>query len=142
MSGGVPSNKKGLIFIDNDTLTIMLECGFLLGTLKRHESAEKVFRGVLAICPENEAALLGLGNILLVQGQPGNAEQCYKNLIKIKPNHPAANAYLGELMLGSGRQEEAMRYLNHALRFDRTGPSGQMARQLLKLSETGFFAGQ
>jgi tetratricopeptide (TPR) repeat protein len=139
MTKNIQSVKK-LIHISKDDLSLLVETGYFLGNLRRYQAAEKVFRGVLAVAPDLEAAQIGLGNIRLLLGDKTEAESIYSDLVKTNPNSPVAHAYYGELLLGFRRDEEALLHLNRAIALDRSGSAAKMARNLLKLHETGIFS--
>lgn len=83
-----------------------------------YESAEKLYKKILEINDENEAALLGLGESYYWQGNYSKAVQTFDRLLKNNPDHVAALNKQGKTYLALGDETKARRAFEHARRID------------------------
>ncbi len=123
-------NKK---LLNKHDKQVMLEIGFLLGELNYWDQSEKIFRALLAIDSGLIPALLGLGNLMLIQKKYYDAELIYREILNRNPNEHLAKAYLGELLLLTGQTLEARDLLLNLVKIDSQSTQGQMAQALLLL---------
>ena len=81
-------------------------------------NAEKIFKRILEIEPENDRAHKKLGDCLHDLGRYNEAESEFKEAIRIKPNDVEYRCYLANLLveLGSERYEDAKKEFEEALR--------------------------
>ena len=101
-------------------------------TLADFEVAEKLFKQVIDIDPDNERALFKLGNIYSNTGRHEAAIESYHKILQLNPEHNRASHNLGMVYLGQAKfylsrskdsgsaldefaTEELKRYLQHML---------------------------
>lgn len=112
----------------------MIESGYLFGCVRNYDEAEMCFRSVLAMCPDNLGALLGLGNVLLMSGRAEESEVIYERVLESDPSDPAARAFLGELYLCTHRVTEGQEMLRSVCTDYPETLAGKWASNLLQLS--------
>jgi len=127
-----------MIPADSEDLRLMLEAGYLYLAMKRFKEAKEVFEGVSALVPQSDVPLVGLGNVYFVECKFSEAIKIYQKALKLVPNSAFAMAYLGEAYFFNGQKEQALKVLNESSKIDPEGKSGDFARSLLELIQTGF----
>lgn len=118
---------------------LMIETAYFLGYLGRYAEAESVFNAILAMTPECESALIGLGNIFTMRGQFLTAKSLFESNINRHPSSMIGHFYLAELLLGMGQIDRGTALLEKVSEMDNVGPIGKMSRQLQKLVHYGLF---
>ncbi len=113
---------------------IMIEAGYMLGCAGQYGNAERIFRSIIAVFPKRIGGWLGLGNVLLMQGQIEESEEAYETVLENDPSDPAARAFLGELYLCSGRYEAGREILSSVFHDYPDMQVGAWAWNLLQLS--------
>lgn len=117
-------------------LDILLEAAYLLGCTGQYAKSEACFRGILALDNRCVGGWLGLGNVLLMQGQTEASESAYEMVLQNDPNDPAARAFLGELYLCTGRIEQGREMLESVYWDYPESMAGNWAWKLAQLSRT------
>src|SRR5262249_47024970 len=74
---------------------------------EQYDKAEKEYRDVLRLAPEDPAALRQLGNIYLDQGQILQAYPLLKKSSELQPDDPEIQVKLGTILLSLGAYAEA-----------------------------------
>ena len=91
----------------------------LLGDIQRqrkHLSEAKVeYDKALALRPDDQGALLGLGVTQFLAGDLDGALKLGNRLIEGNPEDPSTNLLLGEVLVGLNRFQDAEPYLNRSL---------------------------
>src|SRR5215510_7994365 len=80
--------------------------------------AEKLYRRVMKLDPEDPAAAFNLGNLLRAAGRKVDAEKAYRAAIKADPRFIDALYNLADLLDDQGRSKEAITSLRKALDVD------------------------
>jgi tetratricopeptide (TPR) repeat protein len=89
-----------------------------MGTWRRSsifETAETLYRDVVAKDPDSWAGHYSLGVVLAVGQRPAEAAPHLETALRLKPNFPSIRGYLGVVYSQLGRQEEALRLFHEAL---------------------------
>lgn len=71
------------------------------------ETAETIYRRLIAERPEEPALRYNLGNVLTRRGRPDEAEAAYREALALDPESSPAMANLANLLVRSGRDAEA-----------------------------------
>ncbi len=104
-----------------------------------YEKAEKEYRNTLAIVPNDENALNGLGIVLEKLNRDKEAEDCYERLIQINPNNrKAINTYIFFLS-SRERLKDLIKLTKDNLITDRKVASRIHAKYARHLIESGKF---
>jgi tetratricopeptide (TPR) repeat protein len=82
------------------------------------ETAERLYRRVMKVDPNDPAAAFNLGNLLRALGRKVDAEQAYRSATKADPKFVEAWYNLANLLDDQGRMEEALVVLRQALEAD------------------------
>lgn len=90
---------------------------FLAG-VGEYEKAEREYRAVIKVIPNNYYAFLYLGNMLLSQKKFKDAETTFQKCLLLNPNSPYGFAKLGMLYLGNGEPQYAHEYLEKSIEVD------------------------
>jgi len=93
--------------------------------------AEKAYQDALAIKPDNAAALLGLGNIYLEQGNQGLAEEQFAKAIEVAPADDAGYYGMAQLRVRQNKPQEAIESLQKAA--ESGTPDGELIDDLSRL---------
>ncbi len=80
--------------------------------------AEKLYRRVMKLDPEDPAAAFNLGNLLRAAGRKVDAEKAYRAAVKADPRFIDALYNLADLLDDQGRSKEAIASLRKALDID------------------------
>jgi predicted O-linked N-acetylglucosamine transferase (SPINDLY family) len=80
------------------------------------QEAEKIYRQMLQLHPEEVETYNSLGNLLTVQGQFEEAENCYRQVLLRKPDFTVAHCNLGSVLATQGKIEEASWHFQEVLR--------------------------
>lgn len=83
-----------------------------------YADAERLWRSVLRVLPEQPRALLNLGESLRRQGRLDEAEPLFVEALRVYPSYARAEAHLGLLAEERGRHDEAEAHLRRALELD------------------------
>lgn len=81
----------------------------------RPADAEAAFRRTLELQPDDEAALIRLGRMLVERGDAAGAASLFERARALSPRPVAALAGLGQVALAQGRPDEAARVLEEGL---------------------------
>ncbi len=73
----------------------------------RFADAERIYRQVLAVMPDNGAALNNLGDALCALGRPDEAEACFRHALVLAPGDAEAHNNLGALLFEIGKPDAA-----------------------------------
>ena len=71
----------------------------------RFADAERIYRQILAVMPDNGAALNNLGDALCALGRPSEAEACFRQALMLSPQDAEAHNNLGALLFELGRPD-------------------------------------
>jgi len=128
-----------MIDIPRDDVVVMLEAGYIFLAMKKFKEARSVFQGVCELAPKHEVPLVALSNVFFAQGKYLEAIRTLKQSIKEKET-AYAYSHLGEAQLFYGKKDDALASLQKASELDPGSEtkSGDFARSLIKLLETGY----
>jgi tetratricopeptide (TPR) repeat protein len=122
-----------------DEVAFLMEAGFLLRDLRRHEEARDVFRGVCALLPKSELPEVALGTVAFQQGDFKAAERHYRRALELNPRSAWAYAHIGEVALFEMNKGRARIDLKTAIELDPRGDHGKLARALLEFADVVSF---
>ena len=117
---------------------IILYLGFANEKLKRHRNAEKLYRRVLYLKPEDHKALLRLGAVLIKLDKHGEARSFLESLTRKYPLYSVAWWNLGIVYLNFGEMELAEAAWQECLRLE--PENNQVRIRLEQLREEMYFA--
>jgi len=101
--------------------TALLLCGLGASTRARshdYADAERLWRSVLRVLPEQPRALLNLGDALRDQGRLDEAEALFASALQVYPSYARAEAHLGLVAEDRGQHDQAEAHLRRALELD------------------------
>ena len=84
----------------------------------RFAEAAEIFRGVLALAPDNLALRLRLGTTLFLAGDARGAAEQFEMALRVSPDLPRAHFGLGVILDAGGRHREAIEKFTAALDLD------------------------
>jgi Flp pilus assembly protein TadD len=128
-----------MISPSNEEMAFLMEAGFLLCDLRKHDEARQIFHGARALAPKSEAPEVALGMVAFQEGDFENAGKHYRRAIELNPRSAWALAHLGELAIFGMGREEAQKYLKAAIELDPRGPHGKFARALVEFANAVTF---
>jgi tetratricopeptide (TPR) repeat protein len=109
-----------------------LQAGVVLGRALlmsgRPEEAEKEFRSVLAVSPENYDSLLGLAQVAEGREDWVLAASSYEQLLALRPTDDTLRGRLGYTLMRAGRTDDAIKAFREA---SERAPSEQNPREML-----------
>jgi len=117
---------------------IILYLGFANEKLKRHHNAEKLYRRVLYLKPEDHKALLRLGAVLIKLDKHGEARSFLESLTRKYPLYSVAWWNLGIVYLNFGEMELAEAAWQECLKLE--PENNQVRIRLEQLREEMYFA--
>ena len=89
------------------------------------QDAWALWTHALAVTHDNQAAHLGVGAMMGMQGRNEDAVAHFREALRIDPNFPAAHRALGLALTELGRFDEAVEHLSVAVRLQPTSADGQ-----------------
>jgi tetratricopeptide (TPR) repeat protein len=90
---------------------------------------------LLSLYPNLDIARLRRCEILMTLGEWSEAELEIRNLLERKPHHSPALTHLGRTLVALERTDEALPYLDEAIRLDQTQAEGWYQRGLFYLEQ-------
>jgi tetratricopeptide (TPR) repeat protein len=112
-------------------LEIRYYLGEALSKRGRYEEAGRQFAEVLAVHPDDVAALVQQGIARARQGKPDEAVQAFSEALRLQPNNAVARSSFGNVLAQQGRHEEAVRQFEAALQAE---PGNAAAHNNLAIS--------
>lgn len=112
-----------------DNVEILLDLGFVYGSVNRYKDAIKIYQKVIEKVPNNETGYTGLGFIYKKQGEFKSAVEQFKQALKFRVDNPMVYFELGESLFELEKYEEAIQYLNKAIQFG--GPENDVQTLIL-----------
>jgi len=82
--------------------------------LRQWDQAKVSFEAALKLNPNLTGAYSALGQIAMIQSDPGNAEQQFKTALRAREDDPQVLTSLGNLHMTHGNSELALKYLTRA----------------------------
>jgi Tfp pilus assembly protein PilF len=82
------------------------------------DAAAQQHQLAIQLAPGLAEAYGNLGQVELARGQPARAADCYRSELRLRPDDVRARANLGISLFKLGRSDEALVYLNDAIRRD------------------------
>ena len=122
---------SGLIQVEQEEVTLLLEAGYLLMEMNKFSEAEDVFVGVAALVPHNEVPLICLGNLFTSLGKLDRALKFHQDAAKKNPESALAKAHIGEVFALQNKKKKAKQILEEAVEMDPEGHAGAFASSLL-----------
>ncbi len=111
---GVAVLRPGEIPVGADREGYLLQVA-ALEEAGRGREAEAGYGAALAVWPDDEAALLGRGNAVYMQGEPERAVQSFRALLERHPESTAGRNNLAHVLMELGRLDEAEEEIVRAL---------------------------
>jgi Flp pilus assembly protein TadD len=109
-----------------------LQAGVVLGRAllmaERPQEAEKEFRSVLAVSPDNYDSLVGLAQVAEGREDFESAAKAYEHLLALRPTDDAMRGRLGYALMRAGRTEDAIKAFREACE---RAPSERAPREML-----------
>lgn len=127
-----------MIDVPRDDLITMLEAGYIYLAMKKFKEAREVFEGVCVLAPRHDIPQVALSSVFFTQRKFLEAIRVLKQALKDNPNSAFAYSHLGESQIFYGKREEAYESLNKAAKLDPQGKSGDFARSLIALLDSGY----
>ncbi len=109
--------------VKKDDVQLLTDIGFLTLSYGKLDSAKKIFEGVKAARPDNEAGPLGMALVDLARGDIDTAIGTLRSL----PPSDSAQLYLALALLKSGEKQEAEDLLTDLSRTANGTPIGEIA---------------
>jgi tetratricopeptide (TPR) repeat protein len=104
---------EGAYRLDPHNLEAILHLANLYMRLQRPADAEKKFRNILEVQPNNAQALLGIADCLAVEKKP-EAADAYRGYLAVQPTDSGARARLVHLLVEQQQYDAALTELNRA----------------------------
>jgi tetratricopeptide (TPR) repeat protein len=95
------SSRKGLSHFEDDPQLLEILGDAAASRLKTHGIAEKTYRRLLVLQPENHQASIKLARVLIAQGKIDEAEEVFNMLLTTDPLSVEAHRGLAHMNLGS-----------------------------------------
>lgn len=127
-----------MIDVPRDDLVTMLEAGYIYLAMKKFKEAKEVFEGVGLMAPKHDIPQVALSCVYFTQCKFLEAIRVLKQAIKDNPNSAFAYSHLGESQMFYGKRDEAYESLRKASGLEPTGKSGDFARSLIQLMDSGY----
>jgi tetratricopeptide (TPR) repeat protein len=127
----------GLVPVSKREVQILLEAGYQLMNMRRHDHAREVFGGAAALLPRSEVPHLALGTLEFALGRHDKALQEYRKAQQLAPGSSLPRAHAGEALLFLGKAAEAVKELKAALELEPDSGGAALARALLEARESG-----
>ncbi|MHB8829536.1 MAG: tetratricopeptide repeat protein [Syntrophales bacterium] len=86
--------------------------------LKNWKDSRAAYTRALQVTKDNHIAALGIGNIMLSEGNLPLAEKHYREALRIRPDYELAHYNLGLALLGQKKMKEAESSFREALKYD------------------------
>lgn len=104
---GTPNGRNLGNKLDHRSLSQVLERAIKLHKANHLVQAERAYRQVLDIAPENPKALYCLGQMMAAEGRHGAAKRLFRALLAVKPDAEKAWLWLGRSLEAQRRFAEA-----------------------------------
>jgi tetratricopeptide (TPR) repeat protein len=127
-----------VIDIPRDDVVVMLEAGYIYLAMKKFKEAKELFEGVCTLTPKHDVPQVALSCVYFTQTKFMEAIRILKQAIKDNPKSAFAYSHLGESQIFYGKREEAYESLRKAVALDPKGKSGEFAKSLIQLLDTGY----
>lgn len=137
LKGASPIGGK-MIDVPRDDLITMLEAGYIYLAMKKFKEARDIFEGVCVLAPKHDIPQVALSSVYFTQCKFLEAIRILKQALKDNPNSAFAYAHLGESQIFYGKRDEAYESLRKAVELDPEGKSGDFARSLIALLDSGY----
>jgi tetratricopeptide (TPR) repeat protein len=120
---------KNILKTEPDNVEILLDLGFVYGSVNRFKDATEIYQKVIKKVPNNETGYTGLGFIYKKQGEFEKASEQFKQALNFRIDNPMVYFELGEVLFDLEKYEEAILYLNKAIQFG--GPENDVQTLIL-----------
>jgi tetratricopeptide (TPR) repeat protein len=100
--------------------------GVVLARSGHPEKALEVYRGALAVSPDNPTVLTNMARSLQLLGRGGEADQLLSKVEEGNTTNPFFFVYQGEVALARGDHDKALDYMVRALKLDSELPEVQL----------------
>lgn len=118
----------GSLFSQQDTLVTLYSEAQAAQASGNYALAVQKYEQIITLRPDMAEAYANIGNLYYVQGDSAKAEASFKKALQRKPGLAAPHLMLGILAFNGQNFDQAVRYLNSALRIE---PASVMANQYL-----------
>jgi transitional endoplasmic reticulum ATPase len=106
------------VAVSPDNVPLRTHLAESLAGLGRHEEAERAFRDVLALAPQNHAAQAGLARAYDALGKASHAFVILERLVQDQDSPPAARVHYAKLLARNGDVERAIAQYKLAVETD------------------------
>jgi len=106
----------------------LLDLALAYGSLSRLDDAEKTYRRLLALTPDDPIVLHNLGNIALKRGDTTEAIDLYRRALTSRPDYVLASYHLGNALRQAERDDEALAAYRHTLELEPKSAADLSAR--------------
>src|SRR6188768_1279072 len=98
---------NALVPVLHRDVVLLLEAGYLLMELSKHQEAEEVFSGVAALVPRSEVPHMAMGHLYFSMGRFGPSLKSHQRAIELNPDSAAAHAATAETLFFLRKPQEA-----------------------------------
>jgi predicted Zn-dependent protease len=119
----------------DEELRVILEAGFALRYARRLDEAADIFRGMVALLPEEDVPRVALGTVELERGNFAQAQAACEQALQHNPDSLYARVHRAEALLFQKRRDEAETELNSIIATDPQSPHSGTARALLEAAD-------
>lgn len=127
-----------MIQLDKESISVMMEAGYIMIGMQRFDQARKVFDGLVALAPDNDIPLVARGSVEFCEGHFEKAIDFYHQALKVNPESLYAKAYIGESLFFKGDKEKAISFLEGVMAKDAGDPAAGFAKALLEAIHKGY----
>ncbi|MDL2279755.1 tetratricopeptide repeat protein, partial [Desulfovibrio sp. OttesenSCG-928-G11] len=100
--------------LKSDELQLLAQTGFLAVSTGKMVAGRRIFEGILALRPGNQAARMGLAMSHYMVDECEQAEQILRELLAEDDNYHLARAHLGLTLILAGKRDQALPFLEEA----------------------------
>jgi predicted Zn-dependent protease len=119
----------------DEELRVILESGFALRYARRLDEAAEIFRGIVALLPEEDVPRVALGTVELERGDFAQAQATCEEALRHKPESLYARVHRAEALLFQQRRDEAESELNSVIAASPDSPHSRTARTMLEAAD-------
>jgi len=119
----------------DEELRVILESGFALRYARRLDEAAAIFRGMVALLPEEDVPRVALGTVELERGDFAQAQAACEEALRHKPESLYARVHRAEALLFQQRRDEAESELNSVIATSPDSPHSRTARAMLEAAD-------
>jgi|SRR5215510_7170608 len=119
----------------DEELRVILEAGFALRYARRLDEAAEIFRGMVALLPEEDVPRVALGTVELERGNFAQAQAACEEALRRRPHSLYARVHRAEALLFQQRRDEAESELNSVIAANPESPYSRTAQAMLEAAD-------